>query len=102
MRNDSVVRAFELLTGKEVGRSDFPELMGAVGCAYHAMESGIQSAVSLSEMLDRTNCHTDNLTCHGCQNNCVVTRFRFDNNNVYYSGNRCEKAFSNKGKAVTH
>lgn len=102
MRNDSVVRAFELLTGKEVGRSDFPELMGAVGCAYHAMNSGIQSAVSLSEMLDRTNCRTDNLTCHGCQNNCVVTRFRFDNNNVYYSGNRCEKAFSNKGKAVKH
>lgn len=102
MRNDSVVRAFERLTGKEVGRSNYPELMGAVGCAYHAMESGIQSEISLSEMLERINCRTDNLTCRGCQNHCAVTRFHFDNNNVYYSGNRCEKAFSNKGNAIEH
>lgn len=102
MRNDSVVRAFERLTGKEVGRSDYPELMGAVGCAYHALESGIDTETSLSEILEHTNCRTDNLTCHGCQNRCAVTRFRFDNSNVYYSGNRCEKAFSNKGKAVEH
>ena len=102
MRNDSVVRAFERLTGKEVGRSDYPELMGAVGCAYHAMESGAGSEISLTDMLDRTDCSTDHLTCRGCQNQCVVTRFRFGNSNVYYSGNRCEKAFSNRGKTSVH
>ena len=37
MRNDSVVRAFELLTGHSVARSDMPELMGAYGCALHAI-----------------------------------------------------------------
>lgn len=102
MRNDSVVRAFERMTGKEVGRSDHPELMGAIGCAIHAMESASDSGISLSEMLDGTECRTDTLACHGCQNRCAVTRFRFDNDNVYYSGNRCEKAFSNKGQSAAH
>ncbi len=36
MRNDAVVRAFELLTHTEVARSNMPELMGAYGCALHA------------------------------------------------------------------
>ena len=34
MRNDAVVRAFELLTHTEVARSNMPELMGAYGCAF--------------------------------------------------------------------
>lgn len=102
MRNDSVVRAFELLTGTDVGRSDCPELMGAVGCAYHAMTSGRKSQISLSGMLAHTGYDTDRLQCRGCQNRCAVTRFRFGNSNVYYSGNRCEKAFSNRGNAVPH
>lgn len=38
MRNDAVVRAFELLSGKEVARSNMPEMMGAYGCALHAMK----------------------------------------------------------------
>lgn len=33
MRNDSVVRAFELLTGHSVARSDMPELMSLWMCA---------------------------------------------------------------------
>ena len=35
-RNHSVVRALEILTGKEVGFSPIPELMGAYGCALYA------------------------------------------------------------------
>ena len=37
-RNHSVVRALELLTGKEVYVSQIPELMGAYGCALYAKE----------------------------------------------------------------
>lgn len=33
MRNDAVVRAFELLTHTSAARSSHPELMGALGCA---------------------------------------------------------------------
>lgn len=51
MRNDSVVRALEKLTGKRVLRSDCPELMGAWGCALYAMQAQAATAVSLEEML---------------------------------------------------
>ena len=36
-RNHSVVRALELLSGKDVQFSPIPELMGAYGCALHAL-----------------------------------------------------------------
>lgn len=36
MRNDAVVRAFELLTHTSAARSSHPELMGALGCALAA------------------------------------------------------------------
>jgi activator of 2-hydroxyglutaryl-CoA dehydratase len=35
-RNHSVVRALEVLTGKEVGFGPIPELMGAYGAALYA------------------------------------------------------------------
>ncbi len=38
MRNHSVVRALELLTGREVAFTDIPELMGAYGAALYARE----------------------------------------------------------------
>lgn len=44
MRNDSVVRALEKLTGKRVLRSDCPELMGAWGCALYAMQAQAATA----------------------------------------------------------
>lgn len=36
MRNHSVVRALEIISGCRVSFSDIPELMGAYGCAMHA------------------------------------------------------------------
>lgn len=39
MRNHSVVRALELLTGCEVGFTSIPELMGAYGAALYAMHN---------------------------------------------------------------
>lgn len=40
-RNHSVVRALEILTGKEVGFGPIPELMGAYGCALYALRHRI-------------------------------------------------------------
>ena len=37
-RNHSVVRALEVLSGRDVQFSPVPELMGAYGCALYAME----------------------------------------------------------------
>ena len=83
MRNDSVVRALEKLTGKRVLRSDCPELMGAWGCALYAMQAQAATAVSLEEMLAKAAYTSGTLHCHGCENQCAITRYRFENGNSY-------------------
>ncbi len=96
MKNDAVVRAFEKLTGLEAVRSDCPELMGAVGCALYARRYA-RSSRTLDEMLAQAGYTTRRQQCHGCENACQITVYRFGNGNRYYSGNRCERVFHNKG-----
>lgn len=101
-RNLSVVRAFERLTGKNVIFTDMPELMGAYGCALIAAENFSKSAeksagTPLSRFVAPNTFREKRLTCPGCTNRCQVCEFLFDNGNVYYSGNKCEKIFTNKG-----
>lgn len=103
MRNDSIVRALEILTGAEVTRCDIPELMGALGCALYAKRSVEQEPVaslSLSEMISKALYTSKHLHCKGCDNQCLVVKYIFENGKSYYSGNRCEKVFTNgeKGK----
>ena len=43
---------------------------------------------------------TRQLNCKGCENNCTVTRYDFGSGRMYYSGNRCEKVFSNGPRAL--
>ena len=40
------------------------------------------------------------VTCHGCNNNCLVVKYDFGDGNIYYSGNRCERVFHNGGERV--
>ncbi|WP_428898325.1 CoA-substrate-specific enzyme activase [Parelusimicrobium proximum] len=102
MRNDSVVRALEKLTGKKVYRSSMPELMGALGCAlYAASASEHAPAVSLDSMLAGMSYDTRQIQCRGCENNCFINKYDFNTQNSYYSGNKCEKIFSNKGGETT-
>lgn len=101
MRNDSVVRAFELLTGQEVVRSSHPELMGAVGCALYAVKHTGQQ-VNINNMLASSTYTTNRRQCRGCENHCLVTTYQFAGGNRYYSGNRCERVFTNKGAKATH
>ena len=123
MKNDSVVRAFELLTGREVARSNMPEMMGAYGCALHAIaqlkkavqqnntqsndlpskESALQGHFinegrSINELLDMASYDTRLLNCKGCENHCFVTMYKFAGGRKFYSGNKCERVFNNKGK----
>ena len=98
MRNDAIVKALEIVTGAEVTRCNHPELMGAYGCALHAMEQRGET-ISLDEMLQLASYSTRPLHCRGCENNCEIQQYRFGNGQVYYSGNRCEKHFSN-GRAA--
>ena len=106
MRNDAVVRAFELLTNTEVARSNMPELMGAYGCALHAAEKfasaddSTDAATkhrSIDALLALAHNDTRQLQCHGCENNCYVSCHTFAGGNKYYSGNKCERVFNNHG-----
>ena len=98
MRNDSIVRALEKLSGTNVYRSDCPELMGAMGCALYAIRHMAETSVTVDEMLRRANFTSRLLHCKGCENSCQVTQYLFDGKQRYYSGNRCEKVFSNRGE----
>ncbi|NDW09118.1 acyl-CoA dehydratase activase-related protein [Dysgonomonas sp. 520] len=100
MRNDSVVRAFENLIGHKVHRSNLPELMGAYGCALFAKNAVTETEpASLDSMLQSAQYSTKPLHCRGCENVCLVNKYTFENKNVYFSGNKCEKIFSNGGAA---
>lgn len=100
MRNDAIVHALELLTGAEVIRCNIPELMGAFGCALYAMKhQGMP--VALDDIIDKAHYSSRFLHCKGCDNQCPVTRYEFDNGRRYYSGNRCEKVFTNGEKEKT-
>ena len=101
MRNHAVVRAFEKTTGVSVSFTNIPELMGAYGCALHALShhSSEREGVPLSNLLYKEEYTTSQTLCKGCENNCFVKHFIFPNGNTYYSGNKCEKVFSNQGKS---
>ncbi len=98
MRNDAIVRGLEKLVGRDVFRSDCPELMGALGCALYARTTESVGVTTLPEMWAHSQFTSRRLSCGGCENRCTVTRYTFDNGNPYFSGNRCEKVFTNKGE----
>ncbi len=103
MKNDSVVRAFELLTHTDVARSNMPEMMGAYGCALHALhllaqDKGQQKAAcSVDDLLGLAAFDTRLLGCKGCENHCAVTMYNFGDHRRFYSGNKCERVFNNNG-----
>ena len=103
MRNHAVVRALELLTGKNVMFTDMPELMGAYGAALYAcrlQNSGEHNyaPVTLDKLSDLQQHKIEQTYCEGCENNCIVNKFSFENDNTYFSGNKCEKIYTNKGE----
>lgn len=105
-RNPSLVRALEQLTGKEIKCSDIPELMGAYGAALIANQDYLEnrtrpsSFVGLANLNLVENYNSRQVHCKGCENNCNVTKFKFQNKNSFFSGNKCEKFFVNQGNKI--
>jgi len=101
-RNLSIHRALEQMTDKKVICSDIPEQMGAYGAAIFAFEKNLtEKKPTLFKGLDKLEALSDYSTkeiqCKGCENNCNISKFTFSNQNVFFSGNKCEKYFFNKG-----
>ena len=96
--NDAILRAFELIVGKEVVRPDISGLMGAYGAALLAKEQyeanfdmEYHSHICKLEDLDSLEITVSHTRCNGCENHCLLTINKFSNGKKHISGNRCEK-----------
>ncbi len=96
--NDAVLRAFELIVGRNVVRPDIAGLMGAYGVALLAKEQyeanldmEYHSTLAKLEDLDKLKIDISHVRCNGCENHCLLTINKFNNGTKYISGNRCEK-----------
>ena len=104
-RNPAVHKALETLLERAVVCPDLAELMGAYGAAltarenYQVEEHVIETYTSLDELAEIGDYVQRMIHCRGCENQCAITRLKFPNSNMFFSGNRCEKIFSNSGKA---
>ncbi|MDD5724105.1 MAG: acyl-CoA dehydratase activase [Syntrophales bacterium] len=99
--NQAVLRAAELLLNKEVIRPDISELMGAYGAALTALLNHRSPAekstalVAYGDLVTGTAFTQKEIRCKGCENGCAVLELTFGNKNRFYTGNRCERQFSN-------
>ncbi len=99
--NDSVLRAFELICGKDVIRPDKAGLMGAYGSALVAMERDDGKGTTLSDAAALENFKVEKTTarCGKCSNNCLLTITKFPDGKRYISNNRCERGAGNVSTA---
>lgn len=89
--NDCVLRAFELVSDRDVIRPNIAGLMGAFGAALIAKEENIANSTLLN--LDELNdfyCTTNLTRCKMCTNHCLLTIHKFKDGERFISGNRCD------------
>lgn len=120
--NDAVLRAFELLTEREVTRPNIAGLMGAYGAAltarmHYADEAEDEdvdttdtkeaviadvhhtaSNILNGEELDNLSMTSERDVCKLCQNHCKLTITTFQDGSRYVTGNRCERGGDSKKK----
>ena len=92
--SDATLRAFELLTGRDVIRPDVAGCMGAYGAALLARDRAGKDGTSglLSrEKIDNLQVKHTNVHCGRCPNNCLLTINDFGEGHRFITGNRCEK-----------
>ena len=89
--NDCVLRAFELVSDRDVIRPNIAGLMGAFGAALIAKEENIEKStlLNLGELND-FYCTTNLTRCKMCTNHCLLTIHKFKNGERFISGNRCD------------
>lgn len=107
-KNHAVLRAVEKVTGRKVVSPDISELMGAYGSALTAADSWLSiqnkkessffgTFIGMDQLESVLDLEQKSFQCSGCENFCSITRLkRTGNDAVFFSGNKCEKVFSNK------
>jgi len=102
--NNAVLRAFEIIAGREAVRPDIAGLMGAYGAAIIARERVSLAKGKLVTAQDLANLEIkSSLTrCKACENNCLLTINSFagkSGKDRFISGNRCERPLGAASKA---
>ncbi|BCJ99720.1 2-hydroxyacyl-CoA dehydratase [Anaerocolumna chitinilytica] len=97
--NDSVLRCFELITGRNVIRPNIAGLMGAFGAALLAKDSyeqGRKSSLKSKDMVENYHIKVDNKRCDNCTNHCLLTINQLGEGELFITGNRCERGLGSK------
>ncbi|MEG1506392.1 MAG: acyl-CoA dehydratase activase-related protein [Bacilli bacterium] len=101
--NDAILRAFEIITEKEVIRPNIAGLMGAYGMALIGLDTynfyedkSVESSLLNETLIENLEMKTTHTRCKGCVNHCGLTINTFGNKS-FISGNRCEKGSGNNG-----
>lgn len=91
--NESVLRAFELVSGREVIRPNQAGLMGAYGAALISRNNyaGGKSSIKTKEELENFRVVKSSRRCEKCGNHCLLTISEFDDGRTFISNNRCER-----------
>lgn len=112
--NDAVLRAMELILGKELIRPEIAGLMGAYGAALYSREheAGESEEMNHKELVEDKKRESKRLSissllskealmdfsisssckrCDKCTNHCLLTINTFSNSESFISGNRCER-----------
>ena len=91
--NESVLRAFELVSGRDVVCPNQAGLMGAYGAALISRNNytgGVSTLKSLEE-LEKFRVIKSSKRCEKCGNHCLLTVSEFDDGRTFISNNRCER-----------
>lgn len=92
--NEAVLRAFELISGREVVRPSIAGLMGAFGASLLALESyelGEESGMLSLKEIENFTADKEFTHCGLCENNCMMTVTVFSDGRKFVTGNRCER-----------
>ncbi len=99
--NESVLRAFELISGREVVRPDQAGLMGAYGCALISQKNyveGTKSSIKSAEELKTFSAEKSSRRCEKCGNHCLLTITKFSDGREFITNNRCERGAGREEK----
>ncbi|MHC5374962.1 acyl-CoA dehydratase activase-related protein [Enterococcus sp. LJL120] len=92
--NEAVLRAFEMISGRQVVRPSIAGLMGAYGAALIALEDyeiGEETTTLAADELDAFTADKEFTHCGLCENNCMMTVTVFSDGRRFVTGNRCER-----------
>jgi predicted CoA-substrate-specific enzyme activase len=97
-KNVGVVKAFADITGHDIMVDDTGHLMGAIGVAILARESGLRSPFTFD--VSETQFETLGHECGGCSNDCEIVLAVRDGEPIDAWGNRCAKGLERAKKSV--